>query len=852
VEPPTGTVALLFTDIEGSTVLAGTLGADWPELLSAHHAVVGGAIAAHGGYVDRTEGDGFFALFPDPRAAVAAAVAAQHELRARRWPTPSGQLRVRMGLHAGHVARRATGYVGLEIHRAARVSAAAHGGQTLLTEAIMALARGAVPTDDLGEHRLKDFPLPERLFCAVVDGEGAAAFPPPRTLTVRPTNLPADDRLLLGREAELAAIAAAFANGHRLLTVTGMGGSGKTRLAIAAGGALLDTHPGGVWWVPLAAATADDALLSGLAGALRVRDDGVRPVAEAIAARIGDRPTLAVVDNLEHLAMAGPQLAELLAAAPGLRVLATSRLPLRVAAEHVLALAPLPAPASVDLLRRLAARVRPDLRLDDTIAGELCERLDHLPLAIELAAARLAVLAPEQLRDRLASPLVLLRGGGPDTPERQRSLRATIEWTLGLLDPAAQELFRRLGVFAGPVELEDIEAVCGDDAIDGVAALLDAGLLRRIEDGSGTVRFRLPEPLRQIAVERLDAGPDRDRLRRAHAAHVARAAWPGSFRFISTVAEVARTTALQRDVLAALAWSRTHDRGLAQSLATGRAGWLDNAGPVAEPLALVREVLAAGDATPEVEARALFLRGGFHRLFGDKEMWAEHAERSAALLGIGQDSRIVALADLATARAFGASGDARAAEAAVNDEAERYGSARGRAMAAFARAQVSLRLGDPAAAAAALDVAADLTAAGDLTIAGWIDTVRADVHLALGEHQEAARLYVRSMDTAWAAGEVGQLYLDLNTTSVALAGAGRAEAALEVHAMASVHGEEIGTGAGVVADVVSHEPIRAAAEALPAEVAAAALARGRAVPLEQRIDRVRALVAQAPAATREG
>src|SRR4051794_10658982 len=594
MEPPAGTVALLFTDIEGSTALARELGRGWAAVLGAHHDIVGTAIAEHGGHVDRTEGDAFFAVFPDAGDAVAAAIAAQRGLRSRRWPTADGRLRVRMGLHAGHVQHVATGYVGLEIHRAARVAAAAHGGQLLMTEAIVTLARGAVPVDDLGEHRLKDFPLPERLYCAVIDGEGAAAFPPPATLTVRPTNLPADDRLLIGREADLAELVAAFAAGERLVTVSGMGGTGKTRLAMAAGAALLDLHPGGVWWVPLAGAAGAGAPLSGLAAALRLSDDGSRAMREALAARIGDRPTLAVMDNVEHLPQAGPELAEILAAAPALRVLATSRLPLRVAAERVFALQPLATAAAAELLGRLATRARPGLVLDDAIAAELCERLDQLPLAIELAAARLAVLTPRQLLDRLASPLTLLKGGGRDVPDRQRSLRATIEWTLGLLEDESRELFRRLGVFAGAVELEDMEAVCGDDGLDvldGVAALVDAGLLRRIEDGSGTVRFRLPEALRQVAVELLDAAPDGGDRRRRHAAHVAEAAWAGSQPFICTVAAFERTAALQRDVISALAWARAHDHATARVLAAGRAAWLWNAGPLAEPLALAREAL---------------------------------------------------------------------------------------------------------------------------------------------------------------------------------------------------------------------------------------------------------------------
>jgi hypothetical protein len=463
------------------------------------------------------------------------------------------------------------------------------------------------------------------------------------------------------------------------------------------------------------------------------------------------------------------------------------------------------------------------------------------------------VLTPPQLLDRLASPLALLKGGARDAPARQRSLRATIEWTLGLLEDEPRELFRRLGAFAGAVELEDVEEVCGDDGldvIDGVTALLDAGLMRRIEDGSGTVRFRLPEALRQVAVELLDATPDGERRRRIHAAHVAQAAWPGSQPFISTVAEFERTTALQRDVLAALAWSRTHDRALAQALAAGRAAWLSHAGPLAEPLALVREALAAGDAPPAVEARALLVLGGIHGRLGDRELEAELDRRAAALLVVGHDIRIAALGNVAWTQVLGASGDARAAEAAAYEEAERYGSLRGRANAAFNRAQVLLALGDTEAAAAALDLAAERSAAAGLTGERWVETVRADVHLALEEYQQAALAYVRSMETAYAAGELGQLYDDLHTTAVALAGAGRAEDAFEVHAMAVAHGEEISTGVGVLHNNSRPEPLGAAREELHEDVAAAAIARGRAVPLERRIDRVRALVSE-PAPLRD-
>ena len=250
---PEGTIALLFTDIEGSTKLATELGSSWPDVLAEHHALVGGAIDEWGGFVDGTEGDAFFATFDDPQAAVSAAVTALRALRSHDWPPAVGELKVRMGLHVGYVERLETGYVGLEVHRAARVAAAAHGGQLLITSAARALLGDRVVVEPLGVHRLKDFPDPEPLYCAVVDGRGAASFPPPRTQQVRPTNLPPQARALVGREREIAAVRELLAEAAgQIVTITGIGGIGKTLLAIAVGRELLDEFPGGVFLIRLA------------------------------------------------------------------------------------------------------------------------------------------------------------------------------------------------------------------------------------------------------------------------------------------------------------------------------------------------------------------------------------------------------------------------------------------------------------------------------------------------------------------------------------------------------------------------------------------------------------------------
>src|SRR4051794_3235970 len=266
---PEGTIAMLFTDIEGSTRLAAALGSGWPQVLREHHALVSGAIASEGGWVDRTEGDAFFATFSDPRAGARAAAGALRSLRGHPWPPEVGELRVRMGLHVGFVERNDLGYVGLEIHRAARVGAAAHGGQLLMTAAARAVIGEDTATEPLGMHRLKDFPAPEALFCAVIDGRGAAAFPPPRTEELRPTNLPAGTPRLVGREDELRRVRdALIEEGEHFVTVTGRGGAGKTSLALVAATGMLDDHPGGVWLVRLANVAAVDDVLPAMATAV--------------------------------------------------------------------------------------------------------------------------------------------------------------------------------------------------------------------------------------------------------------------------------------------------------------------------------------------------------------------------------------------------------------------------------------------------------------------------------------------------------------------------------------------------------------------------------------------------------
>jgi predicted ATPase len=438
-----------------------------------------------------------------------------------------------MGLHVGYVERTATGYVGLEVHRAARVAAAAHGGQLLMTGPARALVGDQVATEPLGEHRLKDFPSPELLFCAVVDGRGASFFPPPRTQHVRPTNLPAGLPALVGREVEIGVIRDAFlVEGERMVTVTGRGGTGKTSLALVAATSLLDEHPGGVWLIRLAMVTAPGDVLLAVAEAIGAELSEDESESAVIGRRLSGRgPTLLVLDNLEHLLAAAPEIAGLLAVASELRVLITSQAPLRVASERCLAVDALDTDDALELMERVARRRSASFRVSDDdreALGEIVWMLDGLPLALELAAARLSILAPAQLRDRLRGSSDLLRDDMRDRGDRHRSLRATADWTLGLLDQPAQQLFVRIGAFAGPVELEEIEAVAGADGLDVLHALsnlLEVALVRRVESGDGRIRFGLPEALRQIAASMLDAATDGERWRRAHAARQLELQW---------------------------------------------------------------------------------------------------------------------------------------------------------------------------------------------------------------------------------------------------------------------------------------------------------------------------------------
>ncbi len=551
---PSGTVTFLFTDIEGSTDLFTRLGAAYEPLLEAHRAILRAAFEAAGGVEVRTEGDAFFVAFTSASAAAAACIAAQRALAAHPWPADA-PIRVRMGLHTGEATPTLDGdYTSLEVHRAARIAAAGHGGQVLVSETTRALIGASLPADvsirDLGEHRLKDL-RPERLAQLVATGL-PADFPPIRSLDRRPNNLPTQLTSFVGRDRELAA-ALLLLDASRLLTLTGPGGIGKTRLALQVAAAAADRYPDGVWFVPLEPLHEAGLVAGTVARAVGLTDSGVRPTLDVLVEHLATRTCLLVLDNFEHVIAASPLVGQLLRSCPGLTVVTTSRGALHVSGEQEYAVPGLPSPPdrrrmstfevarlpaeirsgdpatlgqyeAVRLFVARAVAVRADFHVTNenapAVAG-ICATLQGLPLAIELAAARVKVLAPDAILERLEHRLELLASASRDLPERQRTLRGAIAWSYDLLDDAGRRLLARLSVFAGGADLPMIERVCdpdgmlGGDLLDVLGALVDQSLVRS-EDVGGTARFSLLDTIRTYGAERLDASGDGPAIRDRH------------------------------------------------------------------------------------------------------------------------------------------------------------------------------------------------------------------------------------------------------------------------------------------------------------------------------------------------
>jgi len=552
---PSGTLTFLFTDIEGSTKLLNALGTDrYHEVLATHTRTLRAAFA--GGTEVRIEGDALFVVFDSAAKAIRAAASAQRALAKTPFPHEA-VVRVRMGMHTGDgtPASREAGadYVGIDVHRAARIANVAHGGQVLLSGATAVLAvqdlEPGVALRDLGEHRLKDLAQAERIHQLVIDGV-PNDFPPLRSLDRTPNNLPQQVTTFIGRDGDIVQ-GLKLLDATRLLTLTGPGGTGKTRLSLQLAAESATSFPDGAFWVPLAPIADPELVPSTIAHALGVHVGGKEDPLQRVLEHVRGKRMLLVLDNFEQILPAAPSVSALLASGPDLKVIASSRAPLRISGEQEFPVPPLELPdperlpslealAQSDAVRLFIERaraVKPDFMVTAENAAsvaEICYRLDGLPLAIELAAARVKLLAPQAMLPRLKKGLDLLASSAPDRVDRQRTLRGAIAWSYELLDDGLKRLFARSGVFVAGAMLEQLESVCGPageiggDVLERTSELLDNSLIRQLE-AAGEPRFRMLVTIRDFAVERLEASGESREIRQRHlAAYLALAEQAGS------------------------------------------------------------------------------------------------------------------------------------------------------------------------------------------------------------------------------------------------------------------------------------------------------------------------------------
>jgi predicted ATPase/class 3 adenylate cyclase len=770
---PTGTVTFLFTDVEGSTRLLHEHGAGYADLLAEHRRVLRDAFATHAGVEVDTQGDAFFVAFARATDAVAAADEARHAL------DRTGPVRVRIGIHTGEPLVTDEGYVGVDVHRAARIAAAAHGSQIVLSEA----TRQLVDDDrlvDLGEHRLKDLVQAERLYQL---GEGS--FPPLRTLDA--TNLPVASSGLVGRESELAELVAALSSGTRLLTITGPGGTGKTRLALQAAAELVGRLRDGVFWVPLGGLSAPALVTAEVAQTIGAPDD--------LASFLRGRELLLLLDNFEHLLGAATAVSSLLASSSDVRILVTSRAPLRVSGEREYRLEPLPVGDASTLFVERARAAGKELEPDATIEA-ICRRLDGLPLAIELAAARMRLLGPEALLERLDSALPLLTGGARDAPERQRTLRATIEWSYDLLEPPAQRSFARLAVFAGSFPLGAAEAVCDVD-LEALTSLVELSLVKPI----GEDRFLMLETIREYAQERLEDSTEAGDVRDRHATYFARLGETAYERRFAAEAEwSARLEVDQDDMRAALDWLAADDADRALELA-GALGWYWlSRGLLEEGSGRLSDALAASAGSATAQARALTALGALTARRGDVEGGLARLEEAVELWReVGEPAELAAALDsLGWPRVYDAGDDdgaLRAFEEAMDIWRE-LGDSAGETRALVGVCQVLVARSE-VERAETLSHELLARAGDDLRTEHFAYHFLADCALIRGDTRAAETRYRQSLKAALPLGDVIETSFEVQGVAMAVAGSGDPGGGLRLAAAVEALWESLGISVSI-------------------------------------------------------
>lgn len=612
--PHTVTVGLLFSDIEGSTRLLQRLGPGYTDVLLAHRELLRAAFAANGGVEQGTEGDSFFVTFPAASNAVAAALAGQRALAAHAWPADVA-VRVRMGVHVGEIQTVAGAIVGMSVHEAARIGAAAHGGQVLVSAVTVDMAGPALEETgfvDLGHHHLKDIGVAIQLF-QLTHPELPTNFPAPRSHGATRNNLPAQVSAFIGRDRETGEVTALLGD-SRLVTVTGAGGAGKSRLALRVAAEQGARFSDGVWFVDLAPVADASTVAQQLAAAIGLADVAATDLGDAI----GQRRMLLLIDNCEHVIGAvGDVVDELLRVCPGLCVLATSREPLSVQGEVAWRLPSLQDADAMELFCTRARAVNSHFELthdNRQAVTEVCARLDAIPLALELAAARLGSLSVTQLAGMLDQRFRLLTGGARGSMARQRTLQATVDWSYDLLDPSAQSVLRRLGVFVNGFTLDAAQVVCATAEVDALAVLdhvdqLVAKSLLVAEETSGGVRYRMLETIRHYALDRLQQAGETAAARDAHlqwAAKLTAEAEPVLWFGGDEMSWLARLDAEDANTRAAVGWALERgELGVAAAMLIATLLWFAARSRSAEGLELVERVRAAG-GRPEDRAIVTF------------------------------------------------------------------------------------------------------------------------------------------------------------------------------------------------------------------------------------------------------
>jgi predicted ATPase/class 3 adenylate cyclase len=705
VHLPSGLVTFLFTDIEGSTRLAQMLGAGYRPVLTEHRRLLRATLASSHGIELFTEGDSFFVAFDDAGAALEACVTAQRALANHEWPTPEATPRVRMGLHTGQAVPLAGEYASPEVHRAARIAAAAHGGQVLLSAATVHHA-APLPAEasliDLGLHRLRGFDDRERLFQLVAPGL-ARDFPRPRTVDEAAHNLPTQVTSFVGRQSERAELSALLRD-NRLVTVVGAGGGGKTRIAVEVAGKLVDSYPDGVWFVDIASVTDPGLVAFAVAAVFGLRPEPGRPMIDTLVDYAASKPMLLMLDTCDAQPGASAEaISRLLTGGSALRVLATSREPFGLPGEVVWRIPPLstePAPGggpsdAMALLLDRTAAARGGRRGGLTESSDLqrvVSRLDGLPLAIELAAARLRVLSASQLAERLDDVLGTLDAGrddafGPTQPsgaagnqddtvdlnaaavgeqrsqqtraalrsatQRHATMQATVTWSYRTLGPRAARLLRWLSVFAGPVDLATVEWLLNDDPLDPLAVLVDKSMIQ-VEPHGAASSYRILDPIRAYAARRLvDAGEERGARDRhvAWCGHALQRVFHGADGRPVTLS-LAALDPLADEVRAALRWTATGGSArLGLRLASGLNQWWRERGLAREGrlwlFRLYGRIAETGEPIPEAELAAAYHMHSQHAAadgeFAEELRFAQRAEVAAQQAGdAGLLARVIA------------------------------------------------------------------------------------------------------------------------------------------------------------------------------------------------------------------